>query len=141
VTRTLPGQWLAILAVSCTLLAATLGLAAENPPPPEQHEEDYDEAEGAFLGGPDPPCMLPCVVVLWLLIMVAFLVVLVLGLVVTSVALVCAAVLLAAGTALALWLVWQGMWVAGVLVFLPPALLLWYALRKSRRRVRPPNGP
>jgi len=130
------GTWncFALFAAALVLFPAVPGLTAETPAPEERDDEDqsYDEAEHAFLGGPDPPCMLPCVLVLCVLFAAAILVALAVGLVLTGVVLVAIVVMAGGCLALAAWFAWQGMWLAAVLALLPVILAIWAIVAKKR---------
>ena len=138
----------ALFAAALVLFPAVPGLTAETPAPEERDNEDqgYDEAEHAFLGGPDPPCMLPCVLVLCVLFAAAILVALAVGLVLTGVVLVCVLMLAGGCLVLAVWCAWQGMWLAAVLALLPVILAMWAVAAKKRTnrgasRDEPPEDP
>lgn len=80
------------------------------------HEDDPDDADGAFLGGPDPPWLLPFVLLFWL------------GLVVVTVALV------AVGAVVAAWLLFQGAGALAALAILPGLLItVWVIVRRPSR--------
>jgi len=139
-------RWLALLAAACALVPTAPGLAEEQPPPEQEEankQNDYDEAENAFLGGPDPPCMFPCGVVVGMVYLVALVVALMLGLVVTGVILVVVVVLAGLCLALAAWFAWQGMWLAAAVMLLPVVLAVWAIVARgpSGQRANRDDGP
>ena len=130
-------RWLALLAVLCVLVPTAASLVAAAPAPEqEDDQEDYDEAEGAFLGGPDPPCAFPCMLVMLALFVAALVAGLVLGLAVAGVVLALIAVLGVACLGLAAWFAWQGMWLAAVAAFLPVILTVWAIVAKRRTKCK-----
>ena len=130
-------RWLALLAaVGALVLSAAGPVAAAPAPEQEDDQEDYDEAEGAFLGGPDPPCAFPCMLVMLALFVAALVAGLVLGLAVAGVILAVAAVVGAVCLGLAAWFAWQGMWLAAVAAFLPVILTVWAIVAKRRTKCK-----
>jgi hypothetical protein len=128
---------LILLALAAALVAATLApapsLAAEDKP---TAHDSYDDAQDAFLGGPDPPCMLPCVVVLWLVVLVVTAALLAIGAVAAGFLLVAGLALMALGAVLAGYLMLQGAGLLAALAILPGLLVVvWVALRRPTRTV------
>jgi MFS family permease len=64
---------------------------------PGESPDDYDDADDAFLGGPDPPCFFPLGVLILLVIVAIFVAAAVLGVVAAAAAVVVTAVLAAVG--------------------------------------------
>jgi len=132
---------LLLTAVACALAPALLAAADASPDETDDADayEEYNEAENAFLGGPDPPCMLPCGLVVLALMVAATALAAALGLAIAGVLLVL--IVLAAGLCLAcaLWLAMQGMWLAAGVAFLPVILSIW-AIVTERRNNRTTGG-
>jgi hypothetical protein len=127
-------KWLALAAaMSAPFLPAGAALA-EAPAFPERDDPEYDEADHAFLGGPDPPCMLPCALVVLVIYVAVLTVALVLGAALAGVVLAAVAVVGAVCLALAAWLAWQGMWVAAAVALLPVVLAIWAVARRRPNR-------
>jgi len=107
-------------------LIAQLQLEGDPPPVRAQNaDDDPDSPEHTFLGGPDPPCMLPCGIVMLILILVALVVALalavlavVLALVLLFVSLLAAAFMLAFGIVFVAFLVLAALVLCAVLVAL-----------------------
>jgi hypothetical protein len=108
---------------------ATAAWADEAGPTPASSQnsadDDPDSPEHTFLGGPDPPCMLPCGIVMLILILVALVVALalavlavVLPLVLLFVVLLAAAFVLAFGIVFVAFLVLAALVLCAVLVAL-----------------------
>ena len=135
------GVWprVAFLVAALALAAATAGFSAEPAVPQEEDEEgqSYDEAEHAFLGGPDPPCMLPCALAFLVLYTAVLVAALVLGVALAGVIMVLVVVLSGLCLALAAWLAMQGMWLAAVVVLVPVILGVWLAIAKGRTPPQP----
>jgi len=110
----------------------------QHPADADTDDFDPDSPENAFLGGPDPPCMLPCACCFWLVLLIVAVVALAAGLVLTGVLLAAAALVLAAGAVLALALVQRGAGLVAALALLPVVALIACATALARRR---PAGP
>ena len=131
-------RWLALLAAVCALVLSAAGpvAAAAATPEGDDNHEEYNEADGAFLGGPDPPCAFPCMLVMLALFVAALVAGLVLGLALAGVILAVAAVVGAVCLGLAAWFAWQGMWLAAVAAFLPVILTVWAIVAKRRTKCK-----
>jgi len=134
-------RWLLLAAVACALAPGLLAAADASPDETDDADayEEYNEAENAFLGGPDPPCMLPCGLVVLALMVAATAVAAALGLAIAGVLLVLIVLVAGLCLAFALWFAMQGMWLAAAVAFLPVMIAAW-AVVKERRRRHPPGG-
>jgi len=119
--------WLA-LAPACAAMAAD-----RLEPPAADDPSETDDAEDAFLGGPDPPCLLPCVVVLWALVLALGVAALVVGLAVSAAVLAVCAALLVAGVLGAAYLALQGAGYVAGLALVPATVVIVWAVVRARR--------
>ena len=83
--------------IGAIMIGAAPALAAEYEERPSASPDDYNEADDAFLGGPDPPCMLPVVMLMLFVFVILLAAAMVLGIVVAVVTLAVTAVLVAVG--------------------------------------------
>jgi len=84
-------------ALGAIMIGASPALAAEYEGQPSEAPNDYNEADDAFLGGPDPPCMLPVAMLILFVFLILLAAAMVVGIVVAVVTLAVTAVLVAVG--------------------------------------------
>ena len=137
----MPASWRFILmALAATLAAAPLApapaLAAYERPstPDDDRDGNPDDADGAFLGGPDPPWLLPFVLLFWMGVLVVTVALVAIGAVAAGFLLVVGLALVAVGAVVAAWLLLQGTGALAALAILPGLLVtVWIIVRRPSR--------